>query len=253
MALLPPPVPRNLVAQPVPFTCLYADEAIIVVDKPAGVIVHPGALNEQGTLVHGLLQDFPDLLQMGVQADGKRPGIVHRLDKGTSGVMVVARTEAARLQLIEQFQCRAVKKIYIAWVWGETPCEGRWDGAIARHPKQRKKFTVIPHGKPSLTLFRTIARHPTSSKIELDLCTGRTHQIRVHASQAGYPLLGDPLYKSRGRIVQHKLQDWGPERERPALHALQLAFVHPTHGENMVFTAPIPKDLQQLDCLYESL
>lgn len=239
----------QLHAQTVPFQILYQDRDIIVVDKPAGVIVHPGEHNERGTLVHGLIAEFPELAAGFSDQDQRRPGIVHRLDKGTSGVMVIARTAKARLSLIEQFQNRQVHKLYYAWVFGHTPVRGEWRGAIARHPKQRQRFVVVARGKPAHSEFVTVARCEQSSKLQVILHTGRTHQIRVHAAHAGHALLGDAVYRRRGKIPT-ALADWAPERDRPALHAAQLGFVHPRSGKAVQFSAALPADLLDLDQRY---
>lgn len=243
------PTNLGLVPENVEFTVLYQDEDLVVIDKPSGIVVHPGELQERGTLVHGLLARFPDLATAFAADDERRPGIVHRLDRGTSGVMVVARTQAARLKLVEAFQSRNVRKTYIAWVFGNAPESGIWDGPIARHPRDRKRFAVVSHGKPALTSFRTVARGDKTSKLEVDIKTGRTHQIRVHASASGHALLGDAVYRKRGVVPTH-LRDWAPERCRPALHAWRLRFLHPRDDRELEFEAALPEDLLELDRRY---
>lgn len=235
-----------LEGKPLPLKILYADEAIVVLDKPAGLVVHPGARQEGETLIHGLLHAYPSLSQQGVGGGNLRPGIVHRLDKGTSGVMVVALTEAARLKLVRAFERREVKKEYLAWVVGHPPREGEWSQAIARHPLDRKRFAPSREGKPALTRYTVEAYYQGGSRLRVEPVTGRTHQIRVHAYYAGYPLFGDPLYHFRSR-TRYPIEGWGPERDRPALHARALEFLHPETGEKLRFEAPEPPDLKELD------
>lgn len=248
--ILSPSFPKDepliLEAKPLPLTLLYADDTIAVLDKPSGLTVHPGAKKEEETLVHGLLHLFPWLKEQGGYGGNLRPGIVHRLDKGTSGVMVVALTEAARLELTHSFQKREVKKRYLAWVVGQPPDSGEWSGGITRDPRDRKRFTVSRNGKPALTRFRVITRYRLGCKLEIEPVTGRTHQIRVHAYHAGFPLFGDPLYCFRSK-KHYGIASWGPERQRPALHAMELAFPHPSTREWLTFRSPIPSDLKELD------
>lgn len=237
---------RELSPRPLSLSILYADSHIVVVDKPAGLVVHPGARGEEETLVHGLLHRFPQLREQGVLGGNLRPGIVHRLDKGTSGVMVVALTERARLGLVNLFQRQGVRKRYLAWVLGHPPEEGEWSGSIARDPRDRKRFTVSPLGKPARTRFRLLRRYRTGSQIEVFPLTGRTHQIRVHAYHAGFPLFGDGVYRFRS-FKRYPLPEWGPDRNRPALHAVEISFPHPILGEWLSFSSPLPQDLLELD------
>lgn len=247
---LPQPPPGRLQPAPLDFDVLYEDADLIVVAKPAGLVVHPGVQNEPATLVHGLLHRFPDLARtFGGEAD-KRPGIVHRLDRGTSGVLVIARSAAARLDLIRQFSQRQVHKQYVAWVFGRVLGSGTWTGPIGRHPRERKRFAVIAAGKPAETRWRATGTAVASTRLELELISGRTHQIRVHAHHAGLPLLGDPTYRKRGRVPAC-LADWGPERDRPALHAARIVLRHPASGKVMEFQAPFPPDLADLDRRYD--
>ncbi|RMF14510.1 MAG: RluA family pseudouridine synthase [Candidatus Dadabacteria bacterium] len=241
----PPPAPP-VTGTPVPFTVLYEDDAILVIDKPAGLIVHPGDLNETGTLVHGLLHRYPELANAFGDADPRRPGIVHRLDRGTSGVMVVARTEIARQKLATAFAERQVNKRYFAWVYGTAPESGTWDQPIGRHPRDRKRFAVVAAGKPAVSHFRRRWMRDGVSAIEVAIETGRTHQIRVHAAAARLPLLGDPVYGARAKPPA-AFRDWAGSRNRPALHAHRLTFAHPVSGERVTFDAPLPDDLAELD------
>ncbi|MHA7236617.1 RluA family pseudouridine synthase, partial [Burkholderia pseudomallei] len=200
--LLPELLPEQLAftPEPVPLSIVYEDDTIVVVDKPAGLVVHPAAGNWSGTLLNGLLHRYADAAGL------PRAGIVHRLDKETSGLMVVARTLAAQTDLIRQLQARTVKRRYFALAWGRMPDEGTIDAPIGRDPRERTRMAVVTGaaGKPARTHFRTVdttlwARQPVSA-IHCDLETGRTHQIRVHCAHVGHPLLGDPVYgRARGK------------------------------------------------------
>jgi 23S rRNA pseudouridine1911/1915/1917 synthase len=224
---------------------LHADADLLVVDKPAGLTVHPGAGRATGTLVHRLLHDYPDIA--GVGGPG-RPGIVHRLDKDTSGVMVVARKEAAHRALARAFAARRVDKRYLAVVYGVPEAAGVVDAPIGRHAQERKRMTVRPDGRPARTAWRLLATAAGAALLELTIETGRTHQIRVHMKHARHPLIGDPVYgESRwkglpGSRAQAALRAF----PRPALHARRLAFEHPRSGEPVAFEAPVPDDLRRL-------
>lgn len=224
---------------------LYEDDALVVLDKPAGLVVHPGAGQSTGTLVHRLLARYPEMA--GVGGPG-RPGIVHRLDQGTSGVMVVARTAAAYRALATDFAERRVKKTYLALVFG-TPREvrGRIEAAIGRHPQRRKEMTVRPTGRPALTRYQVLAHAAGVALLEVDLGTGRTHQIRVHLKSIGHPLVGDPTYgekrwKGEAGRARGSLRSF----PRPALHAWRLELTHPSSGERCAWEAPVPEDLRRL-------
>jgi 23S rRNA pseudouridine1911/1915/1917 synthase len=242
-----PPERREERVQPEPgdLAVLHEDSEVIVLDKPAGLTVHPGAGRATGTLVHHLLARYPEMA--GVGGEG-RPGIVHRLDQGTSGVLVVARTPAAYNRLARAFASREVEKRYLAIVYGEpSPPAGMVDAPIGRHPVRRKEMTVRADGRPARTGYRTLAAAAGIALVELDLLTGRTHQIRVHLKHLGHPLVGDPVYgearwKSLPRPVQAPLRDF----PRPALHAWKLAFRHPASGELLRFEAAVPEDLKML-------
>jgi 23S rRNA pseudouridine1911/1915/1917 synthase len=242
-----PPERRDDRVQPEPgeLSVLHEDSEVIVLDKPAGLTVHPGAGRTTGTLAHHLLARYPEMA--GVGGEG-RPGIVHRLDQGTSGVLVVARTPAAYNRLARAFASREVEKSYLAIVYGEpAPGAGRIDAPIGRHPVRRKEMTVRPDGRPARTGYRTLAAAAGIALVELDLLTGRTHQIRVHLKHLGHPLVGDPVYgearwKGLPRPVQAPLRDF----PRPALHAWKLGFRHPGTGEFLRFEAAVPEDLKAL-------
>ncbi len=216
----------------------YEDCDLLVVNKPSGMVVHPGDGTDKKTLVHALLHHCPDeLCQVG---GPDRPGIVHRLDKETSGMMVVAKKELSYHGLVEQFSNREVIKIYIALVAGRMKQDsGSFTESIARHPKVRVKMAVQPTGRKALTEWKVIRYFSQGlSMVECDLKTGRTHQIRVHFSHAGHPLLGDQAYGYNPN--KHKLEPAG----RVMLHARHLAFRHPRTGDKMKFTSQIPEDMQ---------
>ncbi|HVR96261.1 MAG TPA: RluA family pseudouridine synthase, partial [Thermoanaerobaculia bacterium] len=224
---------------------LYEDAGVVVLDKPAGLTVHPGAGRTTGTLAHFLLDRYPEMV--GVGGPG-RPGIVHRLDQGTSGVMVVARTPAAYARLARAFAEREVEKTYLALVYGSpTPAAGAIEAPIGRHPERRKEMTVRREGRPSRTDYRTVAARAGLALLELGLATGRTHQIRVHCKSIGHPLVGDPVYgEARWRGLPRPIQPPLRDFSRPALHAWRLAFNHPMDGTPLAFEAPVPEDMRGL-------
>ena len=229
--------------QPVEFELLYEDEDILVVDKPAGLVVHPAAGHQDGTLVNGLLACDPRLEQL------PRAGIVHRLDKDTTGVMVVARNLRAHRWLVEELQARRVKREYVAIARGVVTAGRSIEAAIGRHPQQRKKMSVQKNGKPALTHFQVARKFRHYSLLRLQLETGRTHQIRVHLAHIHHPLLGDPVYGGRTRIpagVNPALAECIQGFRRQALHAERLSFVHPSNGEAISLEAPLPADFRQL-------
>jgi 23S rRNA pseudouridine1911/1915/1917 synthase len=248
---LPAPVPATPVAQEIPFPILFEDEDLIVLDKPPGLVVHPAPGNQDGTLVNALLAHCGDSLA-GIGGE-RRPGIVHRLDKDTSGVMVVAKTEPAMLALSAAFAARDLDRAYLALCWGlPAPAAGEIEGAIGRDPRDRKRMAVVSRGgKPALTRYRTLrAWHAALALLECRLATGRTHQIRVHLAKSGHPLVGDPLYLRRVPAAAKELPP--PLRQalldfpRQALHAARLGFRHPRTGENLSFETPPPPDLAGL-------
>ena len=223
---------------------LDADDDLLVVDKPAGLTVHPGAGRTTGTLVHRLLYHHPELA--GVGGVG-RPGIVHRLDKDTSGVLVVARNAAAYRHLQRAFAEREVDKTYLAMVYGEPPDEGEVDAPIGRHPEQRRRMAVVAGGRPAVSRWRRIAAVRGLALLAVDILTGRTHQIRVHLKEARHPLVGDPVYgENRWRAFHGRTQAVLRRFPRPALHAWRLAFAHPADGRRVGFEAPPPTDLMEL-------
>lgn len=244
--LTPDLLPEQLAftPEPVPLEIVYEDETLLVIDKPAGLVVHPAAGNWSGTILNGLLHRYPDAAGL------PRAGIVHRLDKETSGLMVVARTLEAQTDLVRQLQARTVKRRYVALVWGAMPDEGIIDAPIGRDPRERTRMAVVAGstGKSARTRFRrvdqTMWQRQIVSAIHCDLETGRTHQIRVHCAHVGHPLLGDPVYGSaRGRRSVAPLPGGFA---RQALHAWQLGLVHPSTGRPMRWRADLPADMDEL-------
>ncbi len=226
------------------FSVVHVDDAVVVVDKPAGVVVHPGAGNARGTLVAGLLARFPDLAGLAHGGAEFRPGIVHRLDKGTSGLLVVARTEAARQSLVAQLASRAAERRYRALVWGLVDSnEGLIDAPIRRAEADPTRMAIRSGGKEARTRYRVEGRFSApmpSTLVECRLETGRTHQIRVHLSAIGHPVVGDVRYRRQGKWPAG-LPRMAPERVW--LHAAALGFDHPGSGERLSFTSPLPDDL----------
>jgi 23S rRNA pseudouridine1911/1915/1917 synthase len=244
----PRPEPLSLKPEPLPLPILYEDSSVIVVDKPAGMVVHPAAGNPSGTLVNALLYHCKDL---GGINGVLRPGIVHRLDKDTSGVMVVAKDDEAYQHLIRQFKDRSVEKVYLAISYGKfRQEEGLIDSAIGRHPSQRKRMsTRTRKGRIAITRWKRIEGLNGFTLLEIFPQTGRTHQIRVHLSSMGHPLLGDPLYGRKGRpgsIQDPVLKECVKRMNRQALHALRLTFSHPRTGEKVQFESPIPQDIREV-------
>ena len=227
--------PLNLEAENIPLDIIYEDSDIIVINKARGMVVHPADSVIHGTLVNALLYHCKDLSGInGVM----RPGIVHRLDKDTSGVMVVAKNDKAHVNLSEQIQSKTAKRNYLAIVHGRvSDDEGVIEGAIGRHKTDRKKMSITPDGKPAVTEFRVLERFKDYTFIECRLKTGRTHQIRVHMTSIGYPLVGDPKYGVRKNPFNISGQ---------ALHSYKLTLTHPLTSKQMIFTAPLPEDMNNI-------
>ncbi len=247
----PDPTPAVPLPQAIPFDILYEDRALIVLDKPAGLVVHPAPGNQDGTLVNALLAHCGDTLP-GIGGE-RRPGIVHRLDRDTSGVMVVAKTEQALATLSAAFAARDIERAYTALVWGiPNPAAGEIEGAIGRDPRDRKRMALVARGgKAALTRYRTTTVfHAAATLLECRLATGRTHQIRVHLSASGHPVVGDPVYLRRipaiSRGVPEPARGLMLDFPRQALHAATLGFRHPTTGAALRFESPLPADFNAL-------
>jgi len=249
---VPPAAPAEPEGQDLPLTVIYEDDALIVVDKPAGMTVHPAPGAPDGTLVNALIAHCGDSLS-GI-GGVRRPGIVHRIDKDTSGLLVVAKTDAAHHGLARLFAEHTIERAYRAVCWGvPVPSAGRIEGAIGRHPRDRIRMAVRPEGfgKPAVTHYRTLRRFgEVAALLECRLETGRTHQIRVHLTHIGHPLVGDPVY-GRGRTARLTGAP-EPVREllrgfhRQALHAAVLGFAHPISGERLRFESPLPAEISDL-------
>ncbi|HBN9953576.1 TPA: 23S rRNA pseudouridine(1911/1915/1917) synthase RluD [Pseudomonas aeruginosa] len=226
-------------AQDIELEIVYEDEHILVIDKPAGLVVHPAAGHQDGTLLNALLYHVPDI------ANVPRAGIVHRLDKDTTGLMVVAKTLEAHTKLVAQLQARSVSRIYEAIVIGVITSGGTIDAPIGRHGVQRQKMAVVDAGKVAVSHYRVLERFRAHTHTRVKLETGRTHQIRVHMSHIGYPLVGDPVYGGRFRIppvASQTLVQTLREFPRQALHARFLELDHPATGVHMKWESPLPED-----------
>ncbi|MGF1553529.1 MAG: RluA family pseudouridine synthase [Paracoccaceae bacterium] len=265
---LPETVDAGIVPEAIPLAVAHEDEHLIVVDKPAGMVVHPAPGAASGTLVNALLAHCGASLA-GIGAE-RRPGIVHRIDKDTSGLIVAAKTETALAGLAAQFAAHTIERVYRAVLWGvPDPADPRLaglpavtlagrrvmvDAALARHPADRKRMAVRPGGRRAVTHLATVeplgpGERPWASLVECRLETGRTHQIRVHASHIGHPLVGDPVYGHARRRAPRSAGEAGAAAEgfaRQALHAARLGFVHPASGERLSFEAPPPADFDEL-------
>ena len=231
---LPEPVDTTLVAEDIPLNVVYVDDDIIVVDKPAGMVVHPAPGHPRGTLVNALLWHYPGMHIGG----GIRPGIVHRIDRDTSGLLVIARNDYALQQLQQQQLAHTMHKEYIALVEGGFKTDsGTVDAAIARHPRDRLRMAIMDDGRAARTHWRVIERFQQQTVLALTLETGRTHQIRVHCQHMRHPIIGDPMYG---------VQISKPRLERQFLHAHKLGFLHPRSNEAVEFSSPLPPDLQRI-------
>ncbi len=231
------------VSQPIELDIRYEDEHLLIINKPAGLVVHPAAGNPDGTMLNGLLHHDPSLQGL------PRAGIVHRLDKETSGLLVVARTLKAHKRLVELLQAREIHREYRTIVNGVMISGGSVDEPIGRHPLQRKRMAVVHTGKPARTDYRVLQRFRAHSLLQVKLHSGRTHQIRVHMAHINYPVVGDPLYGGRLKIpagASDALKNALRNFRRQALHAFKLGFEHPETGEWMVWESAIPDDMQQL-------
>lgn len=225
----------------VPLDVVYEDEVLLVLNKPAGLVVHPGAGHWSGTVLNGLLHHYPQLLEV------PRAGIVHRLDKDTSGLMVVAKTLRAQNNLVSQLQARTVQRIYRAVVDGIVPFDGKIKGSIGRDPHNRLKMAVVKFGgKSALTQIKVLERYLNHSYIECSLETGRTHQIRVHMREARHPLTGDETYGNPRHPTSNGVKEAVKMMGRQALHAFKLSFIHPISSKPMRFCAAIPADMHHL-------
>jgi 23S rRNA pseudouridine1911/1915/1917 synthase len=250
---VPEPITPAIAPEALPLPILYQDQDVLVIDKPAGMVVHPAAGHSSGTVVNALLHHVDDLSGIGGK---KRPGIVHRLDRGTSGLMIVAKNDTAHEELSRQFHDREVEKEYIVLVWGVVQAGRRIDEPIGRDPVNRKKMAA--RARRSREAVTRIVRTESFGRGVLTLArvaihTGRTHQIRVHLSAIGHPVVGDALYGGVRRRIPGDLRAVG-RLERPFLHATRLVFTHPADGRRMEFESPIPEDLQTvLDQLRERL
>ena len=253
---IPEPVDAAPQPEALPLPILYQDQDLIVVDKPAGMVVHPAAGHASGTLVNALLHHVDDLSGIGGE---KRPGIVHRLDRGTSGLMVVAKHDAAHEELSRQFHDREVEKEYFALVWGEVQAGRRIDAPIGRDPSNRKRMSAreirrgsragdparVRRSREAVTRITRAEKLRALTLVQVAIHTGRTHQIRVHLSAIGHPVVGDPLYGGVHRRVPGDLRAV-THLERPFLHAARLVFKHPRDGRRMEFTSELPDDLQRV-------
>ncbi len=248
LVMMPPPQAAAPQPQDIPLNVVYEDEHLIVIDKPAGLVVHPGPGNLDGTLVNALLAHCKGSLS-GI-GGVERPGIVHRLDKDTSGLMVAAKSDAAHAGLSEQFAAHSLERAYKAVVWGvPNPSEGEVEGNIGRSPADRKKMAVVKRGgKPALTRYRVleVLGSGVASLVECRLATGRTHQIRVHMASLGHAVVGDPIYGRRPRGVPEAARRAEKTIGRQALHAFLIGFCHPVRHTNISFVSKISCDINGL-------
>ena len=238
-----PQLSDDVLPEPIPLDVIHADADIIVLNKPAGLVVHPAAGNPDGTLQNALLNFDPDLAAL------PRAGIVHRLDKDTSGIMVVARSLRAHHSLVEQLQTREMSRVYRAVVVGEMIAGGRVDAPIGRHPVDRKRMAVVASGRPAVSRYRVVERFRGLTHIEVSLESGRTHQIRVHMAHIGHALVGDPVYGRAGRRrrgMTEALAQLLRQFPRQALHAERIELIHPNTRQPARYEAPLPEDLLAL-------
>ena len=246
--LIPAAKSCDTLPEAIDLTILYEDTSLIVIDKPAGLVVHPAPGHAGGTLVNALLHHCQDLSGIGGVL---RPGIVHRLDKDTSGLLVAAKSDVAHRGLAGQFKRHEVQKTYLALVYGDPKAEGgRIEAAVGRHPTDRKRMsTQSRSGRSAVSVWRVRERYGCAALLEVDIETGRTHQIRVHLTEIGHPVIGDKVYGGTGRIKtigDPFIRSRVKAQERQALHAWQLSFTHPVTGEALQFTSPLPTDMADL-------
>jgi 23S rRNA pseudouridine1911/1915/1917 synthase len=241
--LVPEPKEIEDRPQPIPLEVIYEDEEILVINKPPGLVVHPGAGNRQGTLLNALLHHAPALAKL------PRAGIVHRLDKNTSGLLVIARTEAARQHLIGQLKARTMWREYVTLVRGELIAGRTIEAAIGRHPHDRKRMAVTGRGRPAVSHVRVLKKYRGFTLLQVRLETGRTHQIRVHLAHIRHPVVGDPVYGGPLRFpagasaaLREALQGF----RRQALHAVKLGLIHPVTGQAMQWAVSVPRDMHEL-------
>ena len=233
---MPDTTRKRLVYAALPLAIVYEDEHLIIVDKPAGLVVHPGSGNWNGTMLNALLHHCPELTAV------PRAGIVHRLDKDTSGLLAVAKTIPAQTHLVRQLQMRSVVRRYRALVWGDIDQPAEVDAPIGRHPVHRTRMAVVAAGRNARTHYVPLERFGVVTLLECQLDTGRTHQIRVHLASIGHPLCGDPVYGRRPRQVQID----SASLKRQALHAQRLELEHPASGRRLAWTAALPEDLSAI-------
>ncbi len=219
---------------------IHEDAALMVINKPPGLVVHPGSGNWKGTLLNALLHHAPQL------AEVPRAGIVHRLDKDTSGLLVVAKTLEAQVALVRQLQARSVGREYLALVLGEVPQDGKVEAPIGRHPVQRTRMAVVKSGRTAVTHYKVMERLPGCTLLLCRLETGRTHQIRVHMHAIGHPLVGDPVYGRRPKQLPPELREATAALHRQALHAARLTLIHPARGKSVSWEAALPEDMKKI-------
>ncbi|MCR4347965.1 MAG: 23S rRNA pseudouridine(1911/1915/1917) synthase RluD [Sulfuricaulis sp.] len=241
--MVPPPVDSGWKAQALPLVFVHEDNELLVINKPPGLVVHPGAGNPEGTLLNALIAHAPKLARL------PRAGIVHRLDKDTSGLLVVAKTESARQNLIGQLQEHAVEREYLAIVNGVMVAGGTIEAPIGRHRTQRTRMAVSSQGKPAVSHYRVMKKYRAHTLVQVNLESGRTHQIRVHMAHLHYPVVGDPVYGGRLKIPagsSEKLKDVLRGFKRQALHALKLSLIHPETGKRVQWATSVPEDMSKL-------
>jgi len=242
---IPEPEPLELLPEAIPLDILHEDDDVVVVNKQRDLVVHPAPGHPNGTLVNALLHHVADFER---PTEEVRPGIVHRLDRDTTGVMIVAKNRRAHQRLVERFAERKVHKVYVGVCHGlPNPPAGTIDTLFARHPRDRKRFSSRVHeGKRAVTHYETAERYVGAARLAITLETGRTHQIRVHFNDAGHPLVGDPTYGHRKKITDPRVREAVAVFDRPALHAARLALRHPTTDRKLAFDAPLPGDMLEL-------